>query len=76
MGCSVSAPAVKVLIAVAVDTSGEWAANGRSGRPSEDSAMFVKAAANLGPEKIVHWVEAWLPLPERRTFAGFVKDSP
>jgi hypothetical protein len=38
--------------------------------------MFVKAAANLGPEKIVHWVEAWLPLPERRTFAGLVKDSP
>lgn len=65
---------VRVRIAVAVDSDGEWGAAGHSGYPmhatSDDNAarkareMLVNPETWLGPtEWPVHFIEADVPLP-------------
>jgi hypothetical protein len=55
---------VRVRVAVAVDTQGEWNAAGWSSG-TEDERMEI-ACDNVQPGEARYWLEANLPLPEAR----------
>lgn len=69
---------VRVKIAVAVNTNGNWAANGFGGdnSKSKSSLDIMKSIARESldydstPEMVVHWIEADVPIPESQTIQG------
>lgn len=66
---------VRVRIAVAVATDGEWYADGSCGDP--DEIMSQHATVMLSPPQRhgvrVSWVEADVPMPEADAIEGEVK---
>jgi hypothetical protein len=55
---------IRVRIAVAIDSGGEWNAHGWGGqdRPYEPDAMSL-AKESVGADAVEYWLEAELPLP-------------
>jgi hypothetical protein len=58
---------IRVRIAVAVDSGGEWNANGWGGleQPYEPDAMSM-ARECVGSDAAQYWIEAELPIPRSR----------
>ena len=62
---------VRVRIAVAVGDNGEWNAIGFNLVEHDDAELAGCALDPLdAAEVVVHWVEAWLPVPEGVTVEG------
>ena len=58
---------IRVRIAVAIDSGGEWNANGwgGAGEPYSPQAEAMAREA-VGGDAAVHWIEADLPVPDAR----------
>lgn len=61
---------VKVRIAVAVDSSGEWTSSGWNGCDAEDAKALASDA--VGDPYAIYWIEAELDAPEVATVQGKV----
>ena len=60
---------VKVRVAVAVDSEGWWSARGwlvpgHLSRDGAEESMRYVVEASVGPDSVVHWLTADLPIPE------------
>ena len=69
---------VKVRIAVAVDSQGNWAASGWSGKGDPGAAsdyMADIARDGVGEGEALYWVEAEIPMPEVQTIQGDVFEN-
>lgn len=55
---------IRVRIALAIDSGGEWNANGWGGQkePYEPAAM-LSAQSLVGEDAALYWIEAELPIP-------------
>lgn len=62
---------VKVRIAVAVDSDGDWNACGWSDAPDDSTTMGI-ACETLGDGERRYWIEAELDAPEVATVQGKV----
>jgi hypothetical protein len=62
---------IRVRIAVAIDSGGEWNANGwgGAGEPYSPDAMAM-ARECVGADAAVYWIEADLPVPPRASRDG------
>jgi hypothetical protein len=67
-------PDVQVRIAVAVDVTGEWYAIGAD-IYSDKQAAFEARNGWGGPNKVVTWLTATLPVPEAQTVRAEVTDA-
>jgi hypothetical protein len=67
-------PDVQVRIAVAVDVTGEWYAIGAD-IYSDKQAAFEARNGWGGPNKVVTWLTAALPVPEAQTVRAEVTDA-
>lgn len=58
-------PTIRIRIAVAIDSGGEWNANGWGGKaqPYERDAMSM-ARECVGADAVEYWIEAELPIPD------------
>ncbi len=68
---------VRVRIAVAVNADGQWGSDGcskTSGEPMADSTISLWAARDCRGDgaKVVHFIEADIPLPVASTIEGTV----
>jgi hypothetical protein len=68
----------RVRIAVAIDSTGTWCASGQSiedGDPCPDDEMAAEVLEGdliINASKMVHFVEAEIPIPEEVTVEGHV----
>lgn len=62
---------VKVRIAVAVDSDGDWSASGWKG--ARDYHAMGTAVDGVGDNASRYWITAELPIPEAPTIAGSVE---
>lgn len=58
---------VKVKIAVAVDTDGEWNSSGWSPINESDDLFIFLACKSMSEKAQVYWLTAELPVPENPT---------
>ena len=69
---------VKVRIAVAVDTQGNWASSGWSEKGDQvdiNEYMADIARECVGEGEALYWVEAEIPMPEVQTIQGDVFEN-
>ena len=61
-------PTIRIRVAVAIDSGGEWNANGWGGRdqPCDPHAMTL-AKQSVGADAVEYWIEAEIPLPDATT---------